>query len=143
MGPPISKYTIDELKEGLEVNIERVLTKDDIQKFASISQDFHPLHTSIKYSKESGFDNIIAHGLLLSSFSSNIIGMKLPGEKALIISQTFKYKKPVYPDTHLLIKAVLEKIDFRFSILDISVKIMSTDQKQIYSEGKFCVKVRK
>ena len=51
--------------------------------------------------------------------------MKLPGENAMVVSQKFDYKKPVYPGTHLLIKAVLEKIDLRFSILDISVKISS------------------
>ena len=72
-------YTIDNLEEGLEAKIERLITKEDIQNFAILTQDFHPLHTSPDYAKSNGFKDIIAHGLLLSSYSSSIIGMELPG----------------------------------------------------------------
>lgn len=142
MKQQIANYNIGELKIGHEVNEKRLLTKEDIQKFANLTYDFHPLHTDLKYSQANGFKNIIAHGLLLSSFSSKIIGMKLPGENAMVISQKFKYKNPVYPGTNLLINAVLDKIDLRFSILEISVKITSIDKKQIFSFGKYFVKVR-
>ena len=71
----IATYTMDELKEGLEAKIERLITKEDIQNFANLTNDFHPLHTSEAYSKANGFKDIIAHGLLLSSsLSSAIIG---------------------------------------------------------------------
>lgn len=138
----IATYTIDELKEGLEAKIERLITKEDIQNFANLTNDFHPLHTSVTYSKANGFKDIIAHGLLLSSFSSTIIGMKLPGENAIILSQTFQYKKPVYPGTQLLINGVLEKIDTRISIIEIKIKITSIDKTQLFSIGKYLVKVR-
>ena len=139
---PIETYTIDELKEGLEVQTERLLTLQDIQNFAKLTKDFHPLHTSIDYAKANGFEDVIAHGLLLSSFSSAIIGMKLPGENTIIISQTFIYKNPVYPGTQLLIKGVLDKIDTRFSLLEIKIKITSIDNSQIFATGKYIVKVR-
>ena len=139
---PIETYTIDELEEGLEAKIERLLTVEDIQNFANLTQDFHPLHTSVVYAKANGFEDIIAHGLLLSSFSSAIIGMKLPGENAIIMSQTFTYKNPVYPGTQLLIKGVLDKIDTRFSLLEIKIKITSIDNSQVFATGKYSVKVR-
>ena len=138
----IETYTIDELEEGLEATIERLLTVEDIQNFANLTQDFHPLHTSVVYAKANGFEDIIAHGLLLSSFSSGIIGMKLPGENAIIMSQTFTYKNPVYPGTQLLIKGVLNKIDTRFSLLEIKIKITSIDNIQVFATGKYLVKVR-
>ena len=86
MKQQIANYNIGELKIGHEVNEKRLLTKEDIQKFANLTYDFHPLHTDLKYSQANGFKNIIAHGLLLSSFSSKIIGMKLPGENAMVIN---------------------------------------------------------
>ena len=138
----IETYTIDELEEGLEATIERLLTVEDIQNFANLTQDFHPLHTSVVYAKANGFEDIIAHGLLLSSFSSGIIGMKLPGENAIIMSQTFTYKNPVYPGTQLLIKGVLDKRDTRFSLLEIKIKITSIDNSQVFATGKYSVKVR-
>ena len=139
---PIETYTIDQLEEGLEAKIERLLTVEDIRNFANLTQDFHPLHTSVVYAKANGFEDIIAHGLLLSSFSSAIIGMKLPGENAIIMSQTFTYKNPVYPGTQLLIKGVLDKIDTRFSLLEIKIKITSIDNSQVFATGKYSVKVR-
>jgi 3-hydroxybutyryl-CoA dehydratase len=139
---PIETYTIDELEEGLEATIERLLTVEDIQNFANLTQDFHPLHTSVVYAKANGFEDIIAHGLLLSSFSSGIIGMKLPGENAIIMSQTFTYKNPVYPGTQLLIKGVIDKRDTRFSLLEIKIKITSIDNSQVFATGKYSVKVR-
>ena len=139
---PIETYTIDELEEGLEVKIERLLTVEDIRNFANLTRDFHPLHTSVVYAKANGFEDIIAHGLLLSSFSSGIIGMKLPGENAIIMSQTFIYKNPVYPGTQLLITGVLDKIDTRFSLLEIKIKITSNDNSHVFATGKYSVKVR-
>ena len=139
---PIETYTIDELEEGLEATIERLLTLEDIRNFANLTQDFHPLHTSVVYAKANGFEDIIAHGLLLSSFSSGIIGMKLPGENAIIMSQTFTYKNPVYPGTQLLIKGVLDKRDTRFSLLEIKIKITSIDNSQVFATGKYSLKVR-
>jgi len=139
---PIETYTIDELKVGLEAKIERLLTVEDIRNFANLTKDFHPLHTSVVYAKANGFEDIIAHGLLLSSFSSAIIGMKLPGENAIIMSQTFIYKNPVYPGTQLLIKGVLDKIDTRFSLLEIKIKITSIDNSQVFATGKYSLKVR-
>ena len=139
---PTGTYTIDNLEEGLEAKIERLLTKEDIQNFANLTQDFHTLHTSAVYAKSNGFEDIIAHGLLLASFSSSIIGMELPGENAIIIAQSFVYKKPVYPGTQLLIKGVLNKIDTRFSLLEIKIKITSIDNIQVFATGKYSVKVR-
>ena len=141
MRPKVT-YTINNLKEGLESKIERLVSKEDIQNFSNLTQDFHPLHTSPDYAKENGFEDIIAHGLLLSSFSSSIIGMELPGDNAIIISQSFIYKKPVYPGTRLLIKGVVNKIDTRFSLLEIKIKITSIDNIYLFATGKYSVKVR-
>ena len=41
----------------------RTVTRDDILTFADITYDHHPLHTDDAFSREMGFDGIIAHGL--------------------------------------------------------------------------------
>ncbi len=138
----IARYTLEELAEGMEAQIEHELIYDDISAFANLTKDFHPLHVSKSYAVANGFENIIAHGLLISSFSSTLIGMKLPGINAIIISQTFKYRKPAYPGVNLLIKGILEKIDPRTGVLEIKIKITAPDQKQLIATGKYLVKVR-
>ena len=139
---PIAYYTIDDLKEGQEVEIERLITVADIKQFAELTQDFHPLHTSIEYAQSHGFDNIMAHGLLLSSYTSYVIGMKLPGERAIIMSQSFRYRKPAYPGNTFLIKASLSAIDLRFSHVEILIRITAKNDNRLIASGKYLVKVR-
>jgi len=124
----------------MEVELHRKLTAKDIQLFADLTQDFHPLHTSATYAKEKGFEQIMAHGLLLASFSSQLIGMKLPGENAIVMSQSFRYISPAYPEDELIIKGVLKKVNRTHSTLEIKIKI-STPHKLI-ATGKYIVKVR-
>lgn len=138
----IARYTIEELEEGMVAEIEHQITSEKINAFAELTNDYHPLHVSKSYALENGFENIIAHGLLISSFSSALIGMKMPGENAIIISQSFKYRKPAYPGTILLIKGILEKIDIRSSLLEIKIKIKSKDKNQLIATGNYLVKVR-
>ncbi len=41
----------------------RTVTRKDILTFAKITYDHHPLHTDDAFSRETGFDGIIAHAL--------------------------------------------------------------------------------
>ena len=138
--PPIATYTIAQLVEGMEAIIQHQLTEKDIAVFADLTQDFHPLHTSQTYAKAHGFKDIMAHGLLLASFSSKLIGMKLPGERAIVISQNFKYISPAYPDDDLLIKGVVKNVNMEHSTLEVKIKI--SGPKKIIATGKYLVKVR-
>lgn len=137
----IATYTIAELKEGMKAEISHELTAKDIQIFADLTQDYHPLHTSEAYAKAHGFENIMAHGLLLASFSSKLIGMKLPGERAIVMSQNFRYISPAYPEDDLLIKGVVKNINLEHSTVEVKIKI-SGQKKKLIASGKYLVKIR-
>jgi len=137
----INKHTIEELNEGVEYSFDKYISQEEINIFCNLTGDFHPLHTSQAYSHEHGFDNIIAHGLLLSAYASRIVGMKLLGENAIVISQQFSYFKPVYVNDLVTIKGTISKIDYRFQLLDVKIKIIK--ENMIMSEGVIKVKMRK
>lgn len=137
----INKYTIEELEEGMSFTITREITESVISDFAQLTGDHHPLHTNKEYAIANGFENIMAHGQLITSFSSTLIGMKLPGENAIIMSQSFKYKRPAYAGTLLNIKGVVTSVDLRFSF--IIVKIIVTNGEENIAEGKYTVQIRK
>jgi hypothetical protein len=69
-----------------------------------------------------------------------IIGMKLPGENALIISEQFSYYKPVYVGDLITINGIVAKIDQRFQIIDVKIKIKK--ENILVSDGLIRVKVR-
>lgn len=136
----INSFLINELFVGQKAQITRIVSLDDILSFSKLTNDYHPLHTDKNYALRNGFNDIIAHGLLLSSFSSALIGMKLPGKNTIIMNQSFDYLTPVYPNEELIITGVIEKINIRFSFVEIKVKIFN--EKELKAKGSFMTKIR-
>ena len=81
---------------GMEATQKKIIYNQDITNFASISNDFNPIHFEDEYAKTMGFRKRIAHGMISSSIFSGLYATKMPGPGCLIMSQSFKYKKPVY-----------------------------------------------
>ena len=53
----------------------RTITESDIVMFAAFSGDWHPLHTDEEYSKKALFGERIAHGFLVLSVASGLMGL--------------------------------------------------------------------
>lgn len=79
---------INNLREGDQVSVLKVITNDDILKFAELTGDHNPIHT------ESARN--IAHGALLNGLVSGLIGTKLPGPGTIVIEQNITFPKPCY-----------------------------------------------
>lgn len=121
--------------------ITKQLLHSDIEAFCKLTGDNHPLHTSREYATAHGFDDIIAHGLLISSFSSTLIGMKLPGKNTIITSQTFMYRNTAYPGDILEIKGEITAKEPRFNTIEVKVKIHNQNKKLV-SSGLYKIKIR-
>jgi len=50
----------------------RTVTESDIVLFASLTGDWHPLHTDVEYAKKTQFGERIAHGMLVLSLASGL-----------------------------------------------------------------------
>ena len=135
-------YKFKDIEVGLEYTFTRRLTINDINNFIEITKDRHPLHTDNYYSKKAGFNGIIAHGMLISSFVSTLIGMYLPGLHALVTSQSFRYFKPVCPEEKLTIKGIVNKKIDESSMVLIGVEIKDSFG-DIVVRGSVQVKLRK
>ncbi|MDY6934508.1 MAG: MaoC/PaaZ C-terminal domain-containing protein [Spirochaetota bacterium] len=102
-------YSIDELY-GKSIEREFIITEELIDHFAHISGDFSSIHISNKAAKAKGFKGRVAHGILLTSFVSAIIGMDLPGEKSILQSIEMKYLYPCYHNDKITIKLEITEI---------------------------------
>lgn len=81
---------------GDSVSIRRIATEADIVKFAEISGDYNDIHFDEKEAKKASFRGVIMHGLFCLSMISFLIGMKIPGNGAILLDETLKYMAPVY-----------------------------------------------
>lgn len=79
-----------------------------IQDIAKISGDMNPIHLDEEYAVQSRFGKRIAHALFCINGISMILGNYLPGNGTILLSQTFKYRKPVYigDDIQIIVKVV-------------------------------------
>ncbi len=99
-----SPYFFEDYRIGEEFNIgEFIITAQDIQRFAELTYDFNPLHLDKDYATKSGYKNVISHGLLGVSLCSGIAYKSGLFDKRVVglISQTMRYKKPIYVDEQL------------------------------------------
>jgi acyl dehydratase len=76
----------------------RTVTAGDVQAFAEVARDFHPLHLDEDYAKKSPFGRRIAHGLLgltVASGLSQALG-HLEGTFLAFLGLEWTYKVPIY-----------------------------------------------
>lgn len=109
-----------------------------VQDIAKISGDINPIHLDDEYAKQSIFGKRIVHALFCQSIISMIIGNHLPGDGSILISQTFKYRNPVYiGDDIEAIVAVKEILSGDKYVLSTVCK---NQKKEIVLEGESVVK---
>lgn len=116
---------------GQKENFSTKITGSMVDEFSEFSGDFNPLHTNNEFAASSTFGKRIVHGMLLASFFSQLIGMKLPGKNALYFSQTLNFRSPCYINDEIQIQGeVTEKRD--------STKIISISTS-IFNSSKTCL----
>lgn len=77
-------------------SISKKVTKEMVDRFAEISEDFNPVHVDPEYGKTCIFGDNIAHGMICAGLISAVLGNKLPGLGSIYISQELRFKAPVY-----------------------------------------------
>lgn len=132
--------TYEDIKIGDTATLEKTITDEDVRQFADLSLDHNPIHLDDDYAKDGIFGKRIAHGMLTASLISAVIGMKLPGENTLYLSQSLKFTKPVYlGDTCVAQVEVINKRDDK-QILTLKTTITTNNGETLVVDGEAVVK---
>ncbi|KAH0952337.1 hypothetical protein HN011_006605 [Eciton burchellii] len=113
---------MNNLREGDQVSVFKVITNDDILKFAELTGDYNPIHT------ESAKN--IAHGALLNGLVSGLIGTKLPGAGTIVIEQNLIFPKSCYAgDTvEVVVKIISAKMYIVLMIMSLCISYSYTEK---------------
>ena len=105
--------------------VRKVITDQDIEKFAEISTDHNPVHLDDEYARDTIFEGRIAHGMLTAGLVSAVIGEQLPGHGTIYMSQNLKFLAPVRPGdlVHAEVKVIDMVIDKRRVKLDCRCEV--------------------
>lgn len=88
--------TIQAINIGDSAFQEVEITEQHVETFGEITNDKNPAHFDSDYASKTMFKKRISHGMYVGSLFSKVFGMDLPGYGAIYISQTLKFKRPVY-----------------------------------------------
>jgi 3-oxoacyl-[acyl-carrier protein] reductase len=115
----MSKDPFKKIKIGDFASVEKKITKEDVEIFAQLTGDFNALHMDDEFARKTQFSQRIVHGFLHASLLSTLIGMKLPGQGALYLSQEINFVNPVYIGDTVKVTGIVEKIYPSTRILEI------------------------
>jgi acyl dehydratase len=128
--------SLSEIKVGLTVSFPVVLTPQKVKSFLNLSGDFNPLHADQVYAKTTRFGAIVVPGMLLASFFSQLVGMHLPGKKALYMSQTLQFKQPGFIDDEVVVKGEVTSISHKLSLIVMKTTITRIKDKTLLVAGE-------
>ena len=102
--------TIDDIEVGDRASFRKTISESDVYLFAGITGDLNPVHIDAEYAKTTPFKQRIAQGVLITGLISTVLGIKLPGPGAIMVSSSVKFTAPVYfGDTVMAEVEVIEK----------------------------------
>ncbi|MEH7460981.1 MaoC family dehydratase [Bacillus thuringiensis] len=108
----VHELRYDDIHIGDQVSLTKTISNEDIVTFAKLTGDVNPIHLLDSFAKTTMFKERIAHGMLVSSFISTILGTKLPGKNTIYLSQNIAFRAPVkIGDTLRVVAEVIEKRD--------------------------------
>lgn len=121
------RKTLSELQVGDFATYVKKITDKDVGLFAEVSGDFNPVHLDDQYAANTMFKRRIAHGGLVSSLFSTVLGTKLPGEGTIYMEQDSRFIRPVYLDDVITAKVEVDEIDEIKG--RVRLKTIATNQK--------------
>tara|TARA_Y100000590_G_scaffold348162_1_gene399042 strand:- start:600 stop:1022 length:423 start_codon:yes stop_codon:yes gene_type:complete len=102
-------FYFDNLKANQKYSENIKVTSSNIKKFAIASGDNNPIHLSEDFAKKTIFRTRIAHGMMIASFISSVIGNKFPGNGTIYVSQDLNFKRPVKINDIVKVEVIVEK----------------------------------
>lgn len=105
----MKSLTINEIQIGNEETFVKTISEQDVEAFASITEDKNPAHMDEEYARNSIFKHRIAHGMLVGSLFSTIFGVMLPGLGSIYTKQSLKFTKPVYFGDTITAKVIVKE----------------------------------
>ncbi len=122
---------LSDLVPGLSRQFVVTITADMLDNFAVLSGDYNPLHMDERYAASTKFKKRVVHGMLMSSFFSRIVGMHLPGKKALYLTQNLKFKNPAFIGDILTVKGKITAVSEKLKLISLETVIINQNSEVI------------
>jgi 3-hydroxybutyryl-CoA dehydratase len=127
----MNDYRWDDLAVGMSARFEVEVTPDLMIAFANLSGDSNPLHSDEGFARAAGYPGRVVFGMLTSSFYSRLVGVYLPGKRALLDGIDLDFKAPAFIGDLLTITGEIAFMNDTYHRLEMKARIHNADGKLI------------
>lgn len=121
-------HSFESIAVGDQASIEHLVTEEDMRSFEALSGDQNPLHVDEAYARQTSLGTRVVYGMFLAALVSQLVGMHLPGKRALMLKESLEFKKPVHIGELIRITGVVNAKSDSTQILtlDITAEVRGT-----------------
>lgn len=132
---PSDKHaSIDDIKVGDSVVLEKTISESDVYLFAGITGDFSPNHVNERYMKGSVYKTRIAQGALVVGFTSAaaaMFGIKYGIDGVAAGYDKLRFLGPVFFGDTIRIEYRISRIDREKQRTHAELKVTNQNGKQV------------
>jgi acyl dehydratase len=106
------------------LSVSRVVTSDDVKRYADASGDQNPLHQDEHFARGVGFPGIIAHGMFTMGHLATSLTDRL-GDPSRLKRLAVQFRAPVFMGETIVAEARVKALDprTRTAVLDVWVRV--------------------
>lgn len=98
-------------KGDLLPTIEKVVTQDQIEKYARASGDFNPIHIDHEFAATTQFGGTIAHGMMVAATISEMMAAAFGRNWPESGSMKIRFRSPVKPGQRITTQGIVRRVD--------------------------------
>jgi len=104
---------LEEMEIGQFAEAVRTVTEDDLDMFAKVSGDYNPVHMDEEFARKTPFRGRIAHGALVASYISGVLGNQLPGPGAIFLGLNMRFFLPTRIGDEVTTRVAVKSVDLK------------------------------
>ena len=134
-------FSYEDIGAGDTFSFTKKISISTVRAFAVLTDDQSPLHMNAAYARKTEFGGRIAHGMLLGSLFSTLVGMFCPGKRALYLSQDLHFRNPLKPGATVEVSGTVMRKSEATRVLELAMRVTGV-KGIVYVDGTARVKVR-
>lgn len=128
---------------GQSAEITRLVDDETVRAFADVSGDHNPLHLDEEFARRTPYRGRIAHGALIASYLSALLGNELPGPGSIFVSMDLGFRSPVRIGDTVRSRAEITSIDLKTRMLELSCSCRVGETEVMTARASVMVRTRK
>lgn len=134
---------LEEMQIGQTAESVRIVEEADLDLFAKVSGDYNPVHMDEEFARATPFRGRIAHGALVASFISGVLGNQLPGPGAIFLGLNMRFSRPVRIGDEVTTRVEVKSIDLKSRKAVMDCVCLVEDQVAMQAEAEVMLRKRR